>query len=323
MSTIEKLLQTCITEPDALARNWNLTEEEIRQLRAITDVYPIRIPKYYLDLIGPDWKSDPIRKLCFPDLMEISTSGQKDTSGEARNTKMTGLQHKYAQTALILTTNQCAMYCRHCFRKRMVGSDAREVALHMDGMKAYVEQHKEIDNVLLSGGDALMLENAVMRQYLEAFSSIKHLHFIRIGTRIPVVLPDRILQDPELIDLLKTYNRKKQLIIVTHYNHSKEITEKSRQAVKILLEAGIPVRNQTVLLQGINDDPKTLFFAEPVNFHWRYALLYFSMSSGDGCHETVSGSVAEGLAYRRTSTCADERSGKGLSLCVIPRKRKN
>ena len=258
MSTIEKLLQTCITEPDALARNWNLTEEEIRQLRAITDVYPIRIPKYYLDLIGPDWKSDPIRKLCFPDLMEISTSGQKDTSGEARNTKMTGLQHKYAQTALILTTNQCAMYCRHCFRKRMVGSDAREVALHMDGMKAYVEQHKEIDNVLLSGGDALMLENAVMRQYLEAFSSIKHLHFIRIGTRIPVALPDRILQDPELIDLLKTYNRKKQLIIVTHYNHSKEITEKSRQAVKILLEAGIPVRNQTVLLQGINDDPKTL-----------------------------------------------------------------
>ena len=162
--------------------------------------------------------------------MESSTDGQKDISGESDNTVVIGMQHKYRQTALVLTANQCAMYCRHCFRKRMVGSNAEEIAHHIGEMVAYVSDHPEIDNVLLSGGDALL--NGRLEQYLEAFSGIDHLDYIRIGTRAPVVLPDRILRDQALLELPGKYNRRKQIIIVTRFNHPKELTEHSRRAIR-------------------------------------------------------------------------------------------
>jgi KamA family protein len=125
-------------------------------------------------------------------------------------------------------------------------------------MVEYVATHPEIDNVLLSGGDALINENQRIEQYLEAFSAIEHLDYIRIGTRVPVVLPQRILLDQELLDLLYRYNQRKQIIIVTHFNHPREITPDSRHAIHALMGIGCPVRNQTVLLKGINDDSRTL-----------------------------------------------------------------
>ena len=258
MSVLQELLSQCIRSPEQLRGSLHLTDSEVKQLTDIAAQYPICVPPYYLNLISSDWKHDPIRRLCIPDPMESSTDGHKDTSGEGDNTVVTGMQHKYRQTALVLTTNQCSMYCRHCFRKRMVGSTAEEIAHHIGEMVDYVASHPEIDNVLLSGGDALINENERLRLYLEAFSSIEHLDFIRIGTRVPVVLPQRILQDEELLEMLRTYNRRKQIIIVTHFNHPNEITEASRDVVRRLIETGCPVRNQTVLLKGINDDSRVL-----------------------------------------------------------------
>ena len=258
MSILSDLLSTCIRDPEELRDRLRLTDEEVSQLSAISARYPICIPPYYLNLIGDDWRNDPIRKLCIPDIMEQSTGGQEDTSGEASNTVVTGMQHKYKQTALVLTTNQCAMYCRHCFRKRMVGSNVDEIGRHIGEMVEYVQSHPEIDNVLLSGGDALINENEVVEKYLKAFSALDTLHYIRIGTRTPVVLPQRIIQDDELLSILHEYNQHKQIIIVTHFNHPKEITDEARLAIRRLIEAGCPVRNQTVLLKGINDDSRVL-----------------------------------------------------------------
>ena len=258
MSVLQELLSECIRSPEQLREPLHLTDEEVAHLTEIADQYPICIPPYYLNLISSDWKHDPIRRLCIPDPMESSTDGQKDTSGESDNTVVIGMQHKYRQTALVLTTNQCSMYCRHCFRKRMVGSNADEIAHHIGEMVAYVSDHPEIDNVLLSGGDALINENGRLEQYLEAFSGIEHLDYIRIGTRVPVVLPNRIIWDQALLELLRKYNRRKQIIIVTHFNHPKELTEESRCAIRELIQVGCPVRNQTVLLKGINDDSTTL-----------------------------------------------------------------
>ena len=140
----------------------------------------------------------------------------------------------------------------------MVGSNADEIAHHIGEMVEYVSNHPEIDNVLLSGGDALINENERLEQYLEAFSSIEHLDYIRIGTRVPVVLPHRIIWDEKLLEMLRKYNQRKQIIIVTHFNHPKELTEESRCAIRTLLKIGCPVRNQTVLLRGINDKPRIL-----------------------------------------------------------------
>ena len=235
-----------------------LNEREREELDQISGIYPVRVTPYYLNLIDPEDPDDPIRKMCIPKGMEMNPEGLEDTSGEYDNTVLKGMQHKYRQTTLILSTNQCAMYCRHCFRKRMVGSSGRELASHIPEMAEYVRNHPEVNNVLISGGDSFMNSNDVITQYLEAFTAIDHLDFIRFGTRTPVVLPTRITDDPELARILREYGRKKQIIIVTHYNHPKELTEKSLEAIRILQDSGCLIRNQTVFLRGINDDPQIL-----------------------------------------------------------------
>ncbi len=258
MSVLNSLLTECYVDPDELAVPLGLSEDQLRHLESIAEKYPIRIPPYYFDLIGENWQEDPIRRLCLPDPMETCGDGLKDTSGEGLNTVVQGMQHKYDRTALVLTTNQCAMYCRHCFRKRMVGSNADEIASHIGEMVAYVEAHPEIDNVLLSGGDALINDNSRIREYIHAFIDLPNIRYVRLGTRVPVVLPRRITLDQELLDILKEANEKKQVLIVTHFNHPKEITAESRAAVRALLASGCPVRNQTVLLKNVNDDPEVL-----------------------------------------------------------------
>ncbi len=254
----QKLLAQSIRDVDGLKHVLNLSAEEAAQMAEIVEKYPLCVNPYYLSLVDRNDPDDPIRKMCIPDVREFDQGGQKDTSGEAENTVLQGMQHKYRQTALILSTNQCAMYCRHCFRKRMVGADCEEIAQDLDAMAAYVREHTEINNVLISGGDAFLNSNSRLETYLRFFTDIPTLDFIRFGTRTPVVLPQRITTDEGLVRLLKTYGEKKQIIIVTQFNHPREITEESIQAVKLLREAGCIIRNQTVLLKGVNDDPDVL-----------------------------------------------------------------
>ncbi len=258
MSKLSECLSNCIRSVEEVKEIFHLSEEEVTELRQITERYPICITPYYLSLVDPEDKNDPIRKMCFPSLTEYAPGGEEDTSGEADNTVLKGMQHKYAQTALILSTNQCAMYCRHCFRKRMVGYSADEVANALPAMAEYVRRHTEINNVLISGGDAFINPNPVIQKYLDTFTAIGSLDFIRFGTRVPVVLPERITGDEELLSMLKSASEKKQILIVTQFNHPKEITPASTLAIRKLRECGCVIRNQTVLLRGVNDNKEVL-----------------------------------------------------------------
>ena len=254
----KEMLRQSIRDVEQLRAILDLDEEEAEQMRRIIQRYPLCVNPYYLGLIDRKDPNDPIRKMCIPDIHEFSEGGKADTSGEADNTVIQGMQHKYAQTALILSTNQCAMYCRHCFRKRMVGASADEVAEQLSVMEAYVREHREINNVLISGGDAFMNSNETIEKYLRCFTGIPTLDFIRFGTRIPVVLTQRILQDDGLLRILKTYGEKKQIIIVTQFNHPRELTADAVSAIKALRNSGCIVRNQTVLLKGVNDNGDVL-----------------------------------------------------------------
>ncbi|MBR6084641.1 MAG: KamA family radical SAM protein [Spirochaetales bacterium] len=249
-------LRNCIEDVSELAGLPIASEPEFCGLRAVTERFPMRIPQYYRNLINWSDPDDPIRRMCVPSMDELESSGSFDTSGEERNTKQTGLQHKYTQTALILSTNICAMYCRHCFRKRMVGLSEAELSRQLDEAVDYVRSHPEITNVLISGGDSLMMPDSLIRRYLEAFTEIESLHLIRFGSRIPVVLPQRI--DDGLISVFREFSDRKQIYLVTQFNHPRELSEESVASVRRFIDVGVQVRNQTVLLRGVNDSPAVM-----------------------------------------------------------------
>ena len=207
MNNWKERLEKCYRSVSELKDRFSFSDEEVSRLMEIEEKYPVCIPEYYLDLIDVDDRRDPIRKMCIPDAMEFSSGGEKDTSGEADNTVVQGMQHKYSQTALILSTNQCAMYCRHCFRKRLVGLSSEEIASHLPEMRDYVSSHTEINNVLISGGDAFLNSNEVIERYLKTFMPIENIEFIRFGTRTPVSFPYRITEDEELLRILERYGR--------------------------------------------------------------------------------------------------------------------
>jgi KamA family protein len=172
---------------------------------------------------------------------------------------MPGLQHKYQQTALILATSRCAMYCRHCFRKRLVGLPTEEILRIFNDAVKYIEKHEEINNVLITGGDPFVLGTNVIAEFLDKLSTIQHLDFIRFGSRVPVTFPERILEDEELLDLLKNNTEQsKRVYVVTQFNNPREITEKAADAIDALMRSKVIVNNQTVLLHGVNDNPEIL-----------------------------------------------------------------
>ncbi len=244
---------------DELASLGCLTAAEAKGLRGVVARHPMSVTRYYLSLIDWDDPADPIRKMAVPSRGEFSPLGLYDTSGERENTKLPGLQHKYPSTALILTTNRCATYCRFCFRKRLVGLSSSEILTRLSDAVEYVREHQEISNVLLSGGDPLVLPTCSIARMLEMLSSVDHLSFIRIGSRIPAVFPDRIIEDDGLLELLRRHSHTgRRLYVVTHFNHPREITTHSVAALDALLAAGVVVNNQTVLLKGVNDDPGVL-----------------------------------------------------------------
>lgn len=254
-----KVLADNIRELKQLETSGRLRPDEARGLADVAERHPMSVTQYYLSLI--DWSDpdDPIRKMAIPSEAERSLLGSYDTSGEHENTKLTGLQHKYATTALVLVTNRCAVYCRHCFRKRLVGLPTEEILRRFDDAARYIEEHKEITNVLLSGGDPLVLSTEAIGLLLKRLDPIEHLDFIRIGSRIPVVLPGRITEDAVLRGLLRQYSRPdRRLYVVAQFNHPRELTREAAEAVDALMRAGVFVSNQAVLLKGVNDDPETL-----------------------------------------------------------------
>lgn len=258
-----------ITKPENLRAYMDLTDKELEKIKKEADIFPMSIPRYYASLIDPKDPDDPIRKLCVP--AGVFTDGDLDTSGEKSNTVLPGVQHKYRQTVLALISGQCAMYCRHCFRKRFVGKTQDELATEPGRLRHYINKHPEVNNVLLTGGDALMMPTEKLEEWLQPLSECKNLDFIRLGSRTPVSFPERITTDLSLATLLENTCRKKKIYLVTHFNHPKEYTAEAIKAVKILQKAGVVVKNQTVLLKGINDDPEII--AEILRINTRLGIV--------------------------------------------------
>lgn len=209
------------------------------------------ITPYYLSLIDLSDKFDPIRRQAIPleDELYIAPYEETDPLHEEADSPCPGLTHRYPDRVLFLVTNQCAMYCRHCTRRRLAGHDDKEIGLcQINNCIDYIRKHTEIRDVLLSGGDALLLSDERIEYILSELRNIKHVEIIRIGTRTPVVCPQRIT--PQLCNILKKYH---PLWMNVQFNHPNEITKESEDACKLLVDAGIPLGNQSVLLAGVND----------------------------------------------------------------------
>ncbi len=240
----------------------SLTEEEELSMQEVVDNHPMNIPRYYLSLIDLNDPNDPIRKLAIPTAEEMVVAGQMgettgDPYGDDKHNKGNGILHKYPYSALVVATEYCSMYCRHCFRKRLVGLPNDKTVENFQNAAKYIAEHKEITNVIISGGDPMMLPTRIIAKMLEALKDIDHVNYVRIGTRSPVVYPLRFLDD-ELIDVLRDFNQHKTLYIPTHFNHVNEITDLSTEAVMRIRNGGITVNNQAVFLNGVNDSVKDL-----------------------------------------------------------------
>lgn len=251
-------LRKGITAAEELRPIFGWSDEETAKRAEVAERFPMMITPYYLSLVNPADPDDPIARMCVPSTDEFDPGGSFDTSGEASNTKLEGLQHKYSQTVLLLSANQCAMYCRHCFRKRMVGLTSSELNRRVDEAVQYIKSHEEVTNILISGGDAFMNPNFILERYLRELTAIDHLDFIRFGSRAPVTLPERIYGDQEFLDMFAHYAQKKALYVVTQFNHPRELTPQAINAVRAMIERGVLVRNQTVLLRGVNDNGEVL-----------------------------------------------------------------
>ncbi|ENO12480.1 lysine 2,3-aminomutase [Thermoplasmatales archaeon SCGC AB-539-C06] len=230
-------LNNSICTVSQLRKYTDLSHDVEMKLNEIIKRHPMCVTPYYMSLIDWDNPSDPIKKIAIPSLTEFNLEGSYDTSGELENTKLSGLQHKYEQTALVLSTNKCATYCRYCFRKRLVGRPSNEVIKRFDEAAEYIKQHDEIDNVLISGGDPLVLSNEIIESFLAVLSDISHLKFIRFGSRTPVMLPSRF-EDDELLDILRRYSQSdRRIYVVTQFNYPREISREAVKAINNLISA--------------------------------------------------------------------------------------
>ncbi|MDR2009895.1 MAG: KamA family radical SAM protein [Bacteroidales bacterium] len=310
-------LKNNLTKAEDLDNFSNLSSDQQKKLKKLLLKYPMSVTRYYFSLIDQKNNNDPIKKMCIPSKSETIPDGSYDTSGEANNTILTGLQHKYDETAMILSTNQCAMYCRHCFRKRLVGVPEQETIEDLTPIENYVKKHKEISNVLISGGDSFLNNNKTIKKILDVFSGIEHLEFIRFGTRTPVVFPERITKDEELTQILKDYNLKKQIYVVTQFNHPAEITTESQKAVKALISCGIPVRNQTVLLKGINDSSKTLgTLLKKLTSIGVLPYYIFQCRPVKGVKNQFQVPLKRGLEIVEKAKSMQNGQGKGFKFCM-------
>lgn len=213
---------------------------------------------FYREQIGNSGHYDQLKYIVEPSLQEFESSGSLDTSGEHDNTVIPGFQHKYAQTGLLLVTDRCASYCRYCFRKRIVGKDSNEIALDFARVEQYIGDHPEMTNVLLSGGDPLMLSSAKLDKILDHLLPIPHLESIRFGTKMVAFEPKRF-EDPNLHALFRRIREAgKTAVIVTHFDHIGEISLDAERNIRSLCAQGVQFLNQSVLLAKVNDDPEIL-----------------------------------------------------------------
>lgn len=236
-----------------------LSADERAGLQSVAEHFPFRANTYYLSLI--DWSDpdDPIRRIIIPDESELVEWGALDASQEHRYTKVPGLEHKYESTAILLVSNRCGGCCRFCFRKRLFIGENSEASHEISRGLDYIRSHAAINNVLLTGGDPLILSTPRLGRIFEQIRDIPHVRIIRIGSKMPAFNPHRILRDPELLRLLRRAGRNgKKIYLMAHFNHPREMTRESMAAIERLQDAGVILAAQTPLLRGVNSDPEVL-----------------------------------------------------------------
>ena len=240
-----------ITTVEELKKYIPLTESEEEGITKCLESLRMSITPYYLSLIDTKDINDPIRKQAIPTDKELihSDCDLDDPLHEDEDSPVKGLTHRYPDRALLLITDQCAMYCRHCTRRRFAGQNDNALPLsQIDNAIEYIKKTPQIRDVLLSGGDALLMSDENLEYIIKKLREIPHVEIIRIGSRAPVVMPQRITD--EFVSMIKKYH---PIWINTHFNHPNEITEESKIACEKMADAGIPLGNQSVLLRGIND----------------------------------------------------------------------
>ena len=244
-------LKNRIETLDELKRYIPLTPEEEEGVSRSLQTLRMAITPYYLTLIDPNDPNDPVRKQAIPTGSEthISPADLLDPLHEDEDSPVKGLTHRYPDRVLLLITDMCSMYCRHCTRRRFAGqTDDESPSDNIQKAIDYIAATPQVRDVLLSGGDALMVSDAKLESIIKRLRAIPHVEIIRIGSRVPVVCPQRITD--KLVDMLKQYH---PVWLNTHFNHPNEITPESKAACERMANAGIPLGNQSVLLRGVND----------------------------------------------------------------------
>ena len=242
-----------IETKDAVSQIVSLTEEEIKGIDHCGDKLSMAIPPYFASLIDPEDPACPIRRQCIPLESEAirSLNELDDPCGEDSTSPVHGLVHRYPDRVLFLASGTCAMYCRHCTRSRIFGKGRNKHKIsNYEAAYEYIRANKKIRDVLISGGDPLTLSDEVLEGILKNLKAIPHVEMVRIGTRMPVTLPQRVTGD--FVKMLKKYS---PIWMSIHFNHPKEITKRVRFACELLADNGILLGSQTVLLKGINDKP--------------------------------------------------------------------
>ena len=236
---------------EQLSQYFTFDPEEAEGIKQALSKFRMAITPYYLSLIDPNDPYDPIRRQAIPQGAEcnIAPADLNDPLHEDEDSPAPGLTHRYPDRVLFLITDMCSMYCRHCTRRRFAGQkDDESPSERIEKCLAYIERTPEVRDVLLSGGDALMVSDKKLEYIIQRLRAIPHVEIVRIGSRTPVVCPQRITDD--LVNMLKKYH---PIWLNTHFNHPNEMTPEAEAALAKLANAGIPLGNQTVLLRGVND----------------------------------------------------------------------
>lgn len=303
-----------------------LTLEEEEGIKKCLESLRMAITPYYLSLIDINDEHDPIRKQAIPTAFELirSDADLLDPLHEDGDSPVPGLTHRYPDRALLLVTDQCSMYCRHCTRRRFAGHhDSALPMTQIDNAIDYIAKTPVIRDVLISGGDPLLLSDERLEHIIKRLREIPHVEIVRIGSRVPVVMPQRITED--LVDMLKKYH---PIWINTHFNHPNEVTEDSKRACERLANAGIPLGNQSVLLRGVNDCVHVMkkLVHEIVKIRVRpYYIYQCDLSLGLGHFRTSVSKgieIIEGLRGHTSGFCVPtfvvDAPGGGGKIPVMP-----
>ena len=236
-----------------------LSAEEKQALQPVAEKFVFRANDYYMGLIDWDDPEDPIRQLIIPREEEMKEWGKLDASNEMANTVARGVQHKYTDTVLLLCNEVCGAYCRYCFRKRLFMNDNDEVSKDITPGLDYIRNHPEVTNVLLTGGDPLLMSTRRLQEIFAALREIPHVRIIRIGSKMPAFDPNRLLADEKLQQVLREYSLpEKRIYLMAHFDHPRELTDLAVEGIRKFIECGVICVNQCPLIKGVNDSADVL-----------------------------------------------------------------